>query len=294
VTLSCNGNLMILALLVLSLIATGAAVGYGICAYLADRKASPVDPWNAPPRTAAISQVERLTAGMQREVHRRVARSRTHSGGAFWLAASAFASAASLDQCPQVIASAIATAFVILALVVHRVSALKDRRWQNSRIDRIHRVEKLLRDSLRPDREPLSPENQLKEWANNPDLRVFVMHKLDGPSVTTYQGLLVFETTGVGGWSLRAFDWGLGPVDSSSVFRGVALNLHMFECPKWSPGNGFFGASCRFTRQAFVPLRLDDGRINGLNGIVETLTIRIDDPFETMPFLDPTESTRTG
>src|SRR5664279_4832142 len=60
---------MILALLIFSLITTGAAVWYGICGYLmADRKASPVDPWNAPPRTAAISQVERLTASMKREV----------------------------------------------------------------------------------------------------------------------------------------------------------------------------------------------------------------------------------
>src|SRR5664279_4480915 len=128
--------------------------------------------------------------------NRRVARSRTHSGGAFWLAASSFASAASFNQYSQAVASAIATAFVILAIVVHLVSNLKDRRWDKSRIGWIHRVEQLLRDSLRPDRAPLSPENQLKEWANNPDLRIFVMHKLGGPSVTTYQGLLVFETTG--------------------------------------------------------------------------------------------------
>ena len=67
-----DSKLMILALLIFSLIATGAAVWYGICGYLADRKASPVDPWNAPPRTVAISQVERLTVGMKREVHRRV------------------------------------------------------------------------------------------------------------------------------------------------------------------------------------------------------------------------------
>ncbi len=52
-------------------------------AFRADRKASPRDQWTALERTKPISQADRLTETLSREIERRRARSRTYAGGAF-------------------------------------------------------------------------------------------------------------------------------------------------------------------------------------------------------------------
>jgi hypothetical protein len=276
-------------LLILSVLATAAAVASGVAAFRADRKASPRDEWTAPARTKPISQSERLTETLSREIERRKARSRTYAGGAFWLAASAFAAASALQGVAVLVAAIFGIMLCVLAVVAVVAvvaSNANDWRWKNERSARVTAVETILNNARRSDRQPLTIEQQLAEWSDNADLRVFVMYQSHGPTTTTYQGQLVFETNGVGGWNIRAHDWNLGAVDSTSVFRGVALNLHGYSESRWQPGNGTFGASCRFYRRAFVAQRLPNGSVDGLEGIVETLTIRVDDPFEIMPFLN--------
>jgi hypothetical protein len=204
----------------------------------------------------------------------------------FWLAASAFAAASALQDAAVVVAMTFGIVLSALAVAILVTSRRNDRRWKSERSTRVTAVEAILNNARRPDRQPLIVDQQLAEWSDNADLRVFVMHSTESPTTTTYQGQLVFETNGVGGWNIRAHDWNLGAVDSTSVFRGVALNLHAYSESRWQPGNGTFGASCHFYRRAFVAQMLPDGSVGGLQGIVETLTIRVDDPFEIMPFLN--------
>jgi hypothetical protein len=136
-----------------------------------------------------------------------------------------------------------------------------------------------------PNRAPLTVEEQLREWAGNSDLLVFVQHRLEGPMAVTYQDQLVLQTTGVGGWILRAPDWHVGPLDSVAHLRGIALNLHHFTESNWRRGNGVFGSSCLFHWRSSKLYKTPNDQIIEMDGIVETLTIRIDDPFEIMPFL---------
>ena len=127
-------------------------------------------------------------------------------------------------------------------------------------------------------------EAQLAEWSSYDDLRVFVQHKRPQSLALTYQGRLHLNTTGVGGYSLYAPDWTLGPLDSTSVLRGIALNLGNWHC-SWQRGNGVFGARCNFERREAVVQLGNGGEVIAMNGIVETLSIAVDDPFETMRFL---------
>lgn len=273
-------------ILVFSVLATGGAVAFGVFAFRADRNAAPRDQWTVSKRTKPISQSDRLRETLVREIERRRARSRTYAGGALWLAASAYAASAALTGAALVTWSLFGTVLAVLGIATVLRAEANDRRWKSERALRIVQVDQILANALRPDRQPLDVDQQLAEWSDNSDLRVFVMHKIQGPTTTTYQGQLVFETNGVGGWTLRAYDWDLGAADSASVFRGVALNLHHFSERAWRPGNGTFGAGCCFFRRAFVAQRFPDGTINGMDGIVETLEIRVDDPFDTMPFIN--------
>jgi hypothetical protein len=280
-----EGSIMTLMLLILSVLATGGAVVYGVLAFRADRRAAPADTWSAAARTEPIYQADRLREGMRRELARRAARARTYISGTWWLSASMFATASSLTALNQIIAESLAIVLAFLAIGQHIWSAVDSRRWRASRVHRIERVAELEAKSRQSSQSEMSVEQQLLEWADNPDLRVFLMVKHEGGLVTTSQGVLILQKTGVGGWALRPTDWDLGPTDSTSVVRGVALNLHFYESPRWSAGNDRFGASCQFARKATIPDFLADGRVIGLRGIVETVTLRIDDPFEIMPFL---------
>jgi len=277
---------MTLTLLILSVLATAFAVVYGVLAFRADRRASPADTWSTVERTEPVYQADRLREGMRRELDRRAARARTYISGTWWLSASMFATASSLSTLSQIIAESLAGVLALFSIAQHIWSVFNSRRWRDSRVHRIERVAALETKSLLSTQTPMSVEQQLLEWADNPDLRVYLMVKHEGGLVTTSQGVLVLQKTGIGGWSVRPTDWALGPTDSTSVVRGVALNLHLYESPTWSAGNDRFGASCRFERRATIPNVLADGSVIGLRGIVETLTIRIDDPFEIMPFLE--------
>jgi len=276
-----------LGLLAISIIATVGAVLYGILAYRADTSASPKDHWNAPARTSPISQADRLRQGSNREIARRLCRSRTYTTGLFWLCASSMAAASSTANPIRFGFAAAGATLFAGAVASSAYTELSLIRTRKSHVARANAVEALLTRARDPQQSLRTPLDQLTEWSTNEDLRVFILQRFDGPSTTTLQGRLVYETTGVGGWSIRAFDWNLGPVDSVSMIRGIALNLHFYSEADayWTPGNGIFGASCHFSRYGINVGRLESGALTGNRNQVESLTIRIDDPFEIMPFL---------
>ena len=277
--------IMMAWLLVFSLVSTVGAVVFGVLAYRAERRASPVDLWSAGPRTGPISQADRLRTGLERDVHRNLARSRTYVAGLWWLAAGCFSSAASIMGATHYGFEVLGSLLVAGAVILLGWSSWHDSQRRSRGEARIAKVRELIELAKRPDRTPLMVSEQLAEWTGNADLRVFVQHRLAGPTSTTYQGILSLVTTGIGGWHVDAFDRDLGPADSASVFRGVALNLHQFSSEEWNPGNGIFGARCRFTRRGIVPIGYTGGQVLGGPAILETLVIAIDDAFEIMPFL---------
>lgn len=266
-----------------SFAATLLAVIFGILAYLADRRGSRIDPWQEAARERPVSQADRIRGGGRRNDERTKARAFTLVSGAWWLCGGLFATAASLSTNRIAADGAYALAFLALAGLgtdyVLRRSSLSD---FTQRANMIQGLTDLARD---PNRPALSVEEQLHEWADNPDLLVFVQHRVDGPTAITYQGQLALQRVGVGGWILQAPDWHIGPLDSVSNLRGMALNLHHFTENRWGPGNGVFGSSCSFYRRDSRLHQAPNGQIIQMNGIVETLVVRIDDPFEIMPFL---------
>jgi hypothetical protein len=314
----------------LSVIATALAVGFGVAAYLADRKAGPADTWSVGPRTRAMNQADRMLGGAQRDRRRHTSRAFTYAGAARWLCASAFAAASALIGTPvpssvsasaspsalpsvsatasvsvSVTASAVqsatpasspvlgyiftglAIALAIIAIVFLAVSTVGNNRRFADQLTRIAEVRRLLALAIDPERPPLSVVDQLQEWASNSDLLVYLQHRVgSSPLSPTYQGRLVFQTTGIGGYVFYAPDWHLSPLDSVSVVRGMALNLHAWLDPTWRAGNGKVGARCHFMRRGDVAMRGNHGAAIINTAIVEQFSLMIDDPFETMPFLE--------
>ena len=271
-----------------SLVCTSLAVSYGLAAYFAERRSSRVEAWEAVERDKPMGQADRLRAAGRRIDERAKARAFTLFSGGWWLSGGLFATFASM---PENWLAGLAAGG--LTLITATVVAMDSYHRRIETVDFARRAKALddLNDrALDPSRAALSVDDQLIEWAANSDLLVFIQHKLDGPPSTTYQGRLVLQRAGVGGWILQAPDWHVGPLDSVSNVRGIALNLHHFTENRWVPGNGTFGASCWFHRRTPTLQRAPDDQIVQTNAIVEALYIRIDDPFEFMPFMEPTST----
>jgi hypothetical protein len=195
----------VLVLLSCSVVSTLAAVAYGVLVFRGDRRASPGDYWSVKPRNAAASQADRLREGFMREMSRRTILWHTYAAGAWWLAASVFASAASLQSSPQMIAGLIALFLAVFAISIHIAQILFNTRWRVRHEARVKDIGRIEAQARRADGVELSVAQQLEQWSSNPDLRVFVQHSLEGPPATTYQGILV-KNVGMGGWGLRAHD----------------------------------------------------------------------------------------
>ena len=153
-------------------------------------------------------------------------------------------------------------------------------------LKRAEAVQELVTIALDPKRPALTVPGQLQEWLSNDDVVVFAQYQREGFISFTYQGRLILQDKGVGGYVFYAPDWHLGPLDSVSVIRGIALNLHHWTSYDWRPGNGKFGSRCHFERRGTVAMRGARGEAIVNDVIVETLNLMIDDPFETMHFLE--------
>ena len=217
-----------------------------------------------------------MRLGAARDRERRRAAAFTAVSGAWWLTATASAAAAATSGLALLAFSTMAIVAGLLVCGISIADSSARRRLeaeQNRRADAIQRIEEAAINPATPTR---TVAQQLAEWSSNPDLVVYAQHS-QGPIRTTMRGRLYADPQW--GYSLYAADWALGPLDSVSPIRGVALNLgHYGEAPTWQPGNGTFGAVWRFERRAMTP--------EGLMGIVETFTISVVDPFEFFGPLD--------
>jgi hypothetical protein len=213
-----------------------------------------------------------MALGAERDRQRLRATAFTMGGGAWWLAASACAAAASTTGASlaafgtmTIVAGVGGALFVACEKTArHRLEAK-----QRPRIDALDALERLTLDGGRT---PISIDEQLAEWAANPDLLVYVQVGI-GRMNMTFRGRLHVDGWG---YKLHASDWGLGPLDSTSPLRGVALNLHQYDfMPFWQPGNGRMGASITMQRRP----------ANG--GDTESLHLSIVDPFEAFGPFEP-------
>lgn len=166
--------------------------------------------------------------------------------------------------------TAVATVAGLLFICMDASSRKRVEEDQRRRVDAVAALERATLDSGRA---TLTVEEQLAEWVSNPDLLVYAQITA-GRMKMTFRGRLHVDDWG---YKLYASDWGLGPLDSTSPLRGVALNLHHYNFnPFWQSGNGRMGAL--ITLQRRPP--------NG--GDTESMQLSIVDPFEAFgPFESP-------
>ena len=278
-----------LLLVALSVVATVFAVTSGTNAYFADRRAAPGDTWTAAPRTTAINQAMRLHLSALRDRERALSRALTIIAGTSWLVASAFGAASALSPDKNLGTFAMFVVIGTLVAAFGIVFYFYDRRYRFRRYEvarsRADELQRLISKALDPKAPAWNAVEQLAEWAANPDLLVYAQYSQPGMMAITYQGRLILDTKGVGGYSFYAPDWHLGPLDSVSVVRGIALNLQHWQEFDWDRGNGTFGARCRFVRYGKFPGQAPGGPVILTQGMKEQLMLMIDDPFETLPFI---------